>query len=364
MLLSTQVLLSCSHVFHAQCLKAFEKFAQRKCCPLCRAKEVRKQAHLQFIPPLRPFGADCRADDYSRRFEPRFVESCVWRTQYSERGCHPFSSSHTPPSPPASPPPACSFNHGAVPAPPDRGRRKSLPQGVRSPHPGQGPRIPHQEMAREGACPPCDEFRASNQITQSPDRPIIQSPNHPINHQVPEDPRGDAPEGPRGAAGVVRWEAGYGDWDTRLPNSPTQHSPTHSHSAPTPPQQGFQQRTTPPIYLLPHTADLFWACVIDLAPHITPLHALCCFLSCFSSSSSLPPLLPSPPLLSPAPLPRAQLSRSVLGEIAGTRREIEELFAEIGARQGARGGEGGALHTHAATPRRYPRCCYLRCCPR
>jgi len=29
-----QVLLSCSHVFHSSCIKSFEKFAQRLCCPL------------------------------------------------------------------------------------------------------------------------------------------------------------------------------------------------------------------------------------------------------------------------------------------------------------------------------------------
>ncbi|XP_066483618.1 RING finger protein 32 [Tiliqua scincoides] len=31
-----QVLLSCSHVFHRACLKAFERFAGKKTCPMCR----------------------------------------------------------------------------------------------------------------------------------------------------------------------------------------------------------------------------------------------------------------------------------------------------------------------------------------
>ncbi|KAH1176678.1 hypothetical protein KIL84_010380, partial [Mauremys mutica] len=37
--LQPQVLLSCSHVFHKACLKAFEKFAGKKTCPLCRKKQ-------------------------------------------------------------------------------------------------------------------------------------------------------------------------------------------------------------------------------------------------------------------------------------------------------------------------------------
>nr|XP_014432159.2 RING finger protein 32 isoform X3 [Pelodiscus sinensis] len=37
--LQPQVLLSCSHVFHRECLKAFEKFAGKKTCPLCRKKQ-------------------------------------------------------------------------------------------------------------------------------------------------------------------------------------------------------------------------------------------------------------------------------------------------------------------------------------
>ncbi|KAB0397635.1 hypothetical protein E2I00_015987, partial [Balaenoptera physalus] len=33
------VLLSCSHVFHRACLQAFEKFANKKTCPLCRKNQ-------------------------------------------------------------------------------------------------------------------------------------------------------------------------------------------------------------------------------------------------------------------------------------------------------------------------------------
>mmetsp|Transcript_19885 Transcript_19885/g.55443 ORF Transcript_19885/g.55443 Transcript_19885/m.55443 type:complete len:399 (-) Transcript_19885:497-1693(-) len=39
-----QVLLSCSHVFHSSCIKSFERFAQRLCCPLCRANQYQKKA--------------------------------------------------------------------------------------------------------------------------------------------------------------------------------------------------------------------------------------------------------------------------------------------------------------------------------
>nr|AAP20062.1 HSD15 [Homo sapiens] len=35
--LRPQVLLSCSHVFHKACLQAFEKFTNKKTCPLCRS---------------------------------------------------------------------------------------------------------------------------------------------------------------------------------------------------------------------------------------------------------------------------------------------------------------------------------------
>ncbi|XP_051468767.1 RING finger protein 32 [Apus apus] len=34
-----RVLLSCSHVFHKACLKAFEKFAGKMFCPVCRKEQ-------------------------------------------------------------------------------------------------------------------------------------------------------------------------------------------------------------------------------------------------------------------------------------------------------------------------------------
>ncbi|XP_051008181.1 RING finger protein 32 [Acomys russatus] len=37
--LHPQVLLSCSHVFHKACLQAFEKFTNKKTCPLCRKSQ-------------------------------------------------------------------------------------------------------------------------------------------------------------------------------------------------------------------------------------------------------------------------------------------------------------------------------------
>ncbi|XP_072010059.1 RING finger protein 32 isoform X2 [Engystomops pustulosus] len=37
--LQSQVLLSCSHVFHRNCLEAYEKFTGRKTCPMCRKNQ-------------------------------------------------------------------------------------------------------------------------------------------------------------------------------------------------------------------------------------------------------------------------------------------------------------------------------------
>uniref|UniRef100_A0A3B4YCA6 Ring finger protein 32 n=1 Tax=Seriola lalandi dorsalis TaxID=1841481 RepID=A0A3B4YCA6_SERLL len=37
--LQPQVLLCCSHVFHRACLRAFERFSGRKCCPMCRREQ-------------------------------------------------------------------------------------------------------------------------------------------------------------------------------------------------------------------------------------------------------------------------------------------------------------------------------------
>jgi hypothetical protein len=39
-----QVLLSCSHTFHKQCLRNFELFSQVRCCPICRAHDYQKRA--------------------------------------------------------------------------------------------------------------------------------------------------------------------------------------------------------------------------------------------------------------------------------------------------------------------------------
>ncbi|KAJ3396021.1 RING finger protein 32 [Lobulomyces angularis] len=38
-----QVLLSCSHVFHRQCLESFERHVNKKSCPLCRAQGYEKR---------------------------------------------------------------------------------------------------------------------------------------------------------------------------------------------------------------------------------------------------------------------------------------------------------------------------------
>lgn len=39
----TQVILSCSHVFHQACLASFERFSGRASCPLCRAADYEKR---------------------------------------------------------------------------------------------------------------------------------------------------------------------------------------------------------------------------------------------------------------------------------------------------------------------------------
>jgi Ring finger domain/IQ calmodulin-binding motif len=40
-----EMLLSCSHCFHRQCLRAWERHAQKACCPVCRAASQRMQVH-------------------------------------------------------------------------------------------------------------------------------------------------------------------------------------------------------------------------------------------------------------------------------------------------------------------------------
>ncbi len=36
---SDQVILSCAHTFHANCLSSYEKFSRKRCCPVCRKVE-------------------------------------------------------------------------------------------------------------------------------------------------------------------------------------------------------------------------------------------------------------------------------------------------------------------------------------
>ncbi|XP_074430235.1 RING finger protein 32 [Larus michahellis] len=64
--LQPQVLLSCSHVFHKACLKAFEKFTGKKSCPMCR----KEQYHTRVI------------HDGARLFKIK----CATRIQASWRG--------------------------------------------------------------------------------------------------------------------------------------------------------------------------------------------------------------------------------------------------------------------------------------
>jgi len=40
--LQAQVLLSCSHVYHAACLQNFERFSGTRCCPICRCDQYEK----------------------------------------------------------------------------------------------------------------------------------------------------------------------------------------------------------------------------------------------------------------------------------------------------------------------------------
>lgn len=41
------VILSCSHVLHKQCLSSFEKYANIKCCPICRKEAYEKKNYFQ-----------------------------------------------------------------------------------------------------------------------------------------------------------------------------------------------------------------------------------------------------------------------------------------------------------------------------
>ncbi|KAL2919973.1 RING finger protein 32 [Polyrhizophydium stewartii] len=40
--LEDQLLLSCSHIFHRNCLESYERFTNQKCCPLCRERDYQK----------------------------------------------------------------------------------------------------------------------------------------------------------------------------------------------------------------------------------------------------------------------------------------------------------------------------------
>ncbi|EAX04551.1 ring finger protein 32 [Homo sapiens] len=65
--LRPQVLLSCSHVFHKACLQAFEKFTNKKTCPLCRKNQYQTRV----------------IHDGARLFRIK----CVTRIQAYWRGC-------------------------------------------------------------------------------------------------------------------------------------------------------------------------------------------------------------------------------------------------------------------------------------
>ena len=41
------MILSCSHVFHTQCLSSFERFSRVKMCPLCRKVEYDKKDYFE-----------------------------------------------------------------------------------------------------------------------------------------------------------------------------------------------------------------------------------------------------------------------------------------------------------------------------
>jgi hypothetical protein len=42
-----QVLLSCSHVFHRECLRSWERYSRSRCCPVCRKQHYKKRAHAE-----------------------------------------------------------------------------------------------------------------------------------------------------------------------------------------------------------------------------------------------------------------------------------------------------------------------------
>jgi hypothetical protein len=41
--LNKQIILSCSHIFHSNCLQSYERYTRVKTCPLCRDDDYRKR---------------------------------------------------------------------------------------------------------------------------------------------------------------------------------------------------------------------------------------------------------------------------------------------------------------------------------
>ncbi|CAI2369644.1 unnamed protein product [Moneuplotes crassus] len=44
--IEAQTILSCSHIFHTNCLHSFEKYSRHKMCPLCRSKDYDKKEYV------------------------------------------------------------------------------------------------------------------------------------------------------------------------------------------------------------------------------------------------------------------------------------------------------------------------------
>ncbi|XP_074646132.1 RING finger protein 32-like [Tubulanus polymorphus] len=74
-----QVLLSCSHVFHLVCLKAFERFSGKKSCPMCR----RQQYETRVIHE----GAKHHRDSCATRIQAcwRGYRARAWFKEYREK---------------------------------------------------------------------------------------------------------------------------------------------------------------------------------------------------------------------------------------------------------------------------------------
>ena len=49
----SQVILSCSHVFHKNCLQAFERFSGKKTCPMCRVEQYQTRVIYDGANPYR-----------------------------------------------------------------------------------------------------------------------------------------------------------------------------------------------------------------------------------------------------------------------------------------------------------------------